>query len=117
MSKELIDTYIYLSKRDKKGVRILLVFSSQEHIPERVTDLTKLPIEINVRKKLEQIIYDERFNWEPWIESAKTYDDFKVKLRKRGYIGIPMSSQPEIYSEVQVVNRVSNSRVMIQKVS
>lgn len=117
MQKDLIETYIYLAKRDKMGIKLLTTFLSQNHIPERLTNLSQIPLGINVVKKLEQIIYDNRLNWEPWIESASDYDALKVKLKKRGYVGVPMSSQPEFYLDVQVVNRVSASRVMLQKPS
>lgn len=117
MQKDLIETYIYLAKRDKMGIKILTTFLSQNHIPERLTNLSQIPLGINMIKKLEQIIYDNRLNWEPWIESAVDYEALKATLKKRGYTSVPMSPQPEFYSDVQVVNRISTSRVMIQKPS
>jgi hypothetical protein len=113
----LIDTYIYLAKRDKKGIKILTTFMSQNHIPERIKDLSIIPLDPTVYQKVSQMIYDERLNWEPWIESAATYDDLKAKLKKRGYTGIPLSSQPEIYTENIVINTLVNKKVMIQKPS
>ena len=115
MAQTLVDTYIYLAKRDKKGIKILTIFLSQNHIPERLKNISDIPLDPNVSQKIEQIIYDNRLNWEPWIESAGTYEDLKAKLKKRGYIGIPLSSQPEIYSESIVVNTLVNKKVMIQK--
>lgn len=115
MTQILIDTYIYLAKRDKKGIKILTVFLSQKHIPERFKSSTNIPLSSNVSQKIEQIVHDNRLNWEPWIESAATYEELKSKLKKRGYLGLPLSSQPEIYSENIVVNTLVNKKVMIQK--
>lgn len=110
-----IDLYLYLTKRDKKGIRILSKFLAAEHIPERLTDLSQLSISIGVLKDLEQIIYDSRMLWEPWIESASTYDQLKINLKKRGYTNIPMSAQPELFAPTQTANKQSNKKTMIQK--
>lgn len=115
LSVKTIDLYLYLTKRDKKGIRILSKFLAAEHIPERVTDMSQLPISISVLKSLEQIIYDSRMLWEPWIESAATYDQLKTKLKKRGYTNIPMSAQPELFAPTQTINKESNKKTMIQK--
>jgi len=111
----LIDTYVYLARRDKKGIKILTTFLSQSHIPERIRDITTIPLDAAVSQKIAQSIYDERLNWEPWIESASTYEEFKNRLKKRGYLGIPLSSQPLFYTENLVINTVINKKVMIQK--
>lgn len=118
MNKTLIDTYIYLAKRDKRGIKILTMFQSQNHIPQRANSLSNIPMDVNVLQKIQQIVYENRLSWEPWIESAATYDELKVKLKKRGYTGIPMSQQPAVpYSSKKVVNRVKDSKVMVQKIS
>jgi len=117
LNQKLIDTYVYLAKRDKRGIKILTIFQSQNHIPERANNLSEIPMEINVLQKIQQIVYDNRLNWEPWIESAGTYDQLKAKLKKRGYTGIPMSQQPEVPSPKKVVTRVQESKVMIKRVS
>jgi hypothetical protein len=115
MTQSLIDTYIYLAKRDKKGIKILTIFLSQRHIPERVKNFTDIPLDANIYQKIEQIAYDNRLNWELWIESAATYGELKTKLQKRGYLGLPLSSQPEIYAETKVINTLVNKKVMVQR--
>jgi hypothetical protein len=92
-----------------------LIFSSQNHVPQRANNLSNIPMDVNVLQKIQQIAYDNRLNWEAWIESAETYDELKNKLKKRGYTGIPMSQQPEVPSSRKVVNRVTKSAVMVQK--
>lgn len=117
MNDKLVDTYIYLAKRDKRGIRLITHFKSQTHIPERYSSFFKIPFDLNVLNRIEQIIYNNRLEWEPWIESANNYDDLKTKLIKRGYSGLPMRAQPEVSSNVVYINRSMNTKIMIQKLS
>ena len=75
-------------------------------------------IEISIFKD-EGFHINKGYNLRTWYYDENMYselvDEIKAKLKKRGYIGIPLSSQPEIYSESIVVNTLVNKKVMIQK--
>ena len=64
----------------------------------RIDDVQTIGLPLEIASELKQIIYDNRIYWEPWIQSADTFDDFRAALKIRGYTNIPLSSQPEIYS-------------------
>jgi len=92
------DLYIYLGKRDKSSVRILLKVLGKSVLATRITDVNLLNLPSDTASKLSQIIYDERMMWEPWIEAATNYENLKAALKSRGYSNIPLSPQPELSS-------------------
>jgi len=49
-------------------------------------------------QKLTEIVYELRLDWEPWIESADSFDNIKDKIKKRGYSNLPISFIPEVGS-------------------
>lgn len=116
MKQELFNLYLYLARRDKSSIRLLCRFLSQKQSAERVLSVDNFPIENNIKNAINQILYDSRLEWELWKESFLNYEDFKYSLRKRGYKGIPISSQPEIINSSSLfLNKNSPSPVMIRK--
>ncbi len=89
--------YLYLARRDKSGVRLISTFTGQQQAPVRVSDLKVLQLPANLYTQVAKIIADDRMMWEPWIESAPTYDALKTSLKRRGYSGLPVSGQPELF--------------------
>lgn len=91
--------FIYLTRRDKNGVRFLSQFRGKEAVsPTRIKELTELNLPPANTQKLNEIIYDSRLEWEPWIESADSFDNIKEKIKKRGYANLPISFIPEVGS-------------------
>ena len=86
--------YLYLGRRDKKGIRILAKFQGTSQMATRIDNLAAL-IPPELAGPINQIIYDSRMMWEPWIESADSYNDLRASLKMRGYSGVPVSPQPE----------------------
>ncbi len=87
--------WLYLARRDSKGIRILTTFSGRSQAAVRVPDLSILQMPISWQTEIEQIIHDSRMLWEAWVESADTYDELRSKLQKRGYKEIPVNGTPE----------------------
>ena len=88
------DLYFYLARRDKKGVRIIAKFQGTPQMATRISDISSL-VPPNLSGSLNQIIYDSRMLWEPWVESAESYADLRNSLEIRGYTNIPISSTAE----------------------
>jgi len=94
--QEQIKVWIYLTRRDKSGVRFLSQFRSKMEIsPTRIKNIADLSIPTENIQKLDEIIFQSRLEWEPWIESANSFDVIKNKIKKRGYSNIPISFIPE----------------------
>ena len=98
-TKKETKVWIYLTKRDKSGVRFLSQFRGKEEVsPTRLKDVADLSLPPANTQKLTEIIYEARLEWEPWIESAASFDDIKDKIKRRGYTNIPISFIPEVGS-------------------
>ncbi|MBM3206898.1 MAG: hypothetical protein FJZ43_04740 [Candidatus Staskawiczbacteria bacterium] len=63
--------------------------------PTRIKNIADLSIPTENIQKLDEIIFQSRLEWEPWIESANSFDVIKNKIKKRGYSNIPISFIPE----------------------
>lgn len=88
--------FLYLARRDGRGIRILTVMSGREQPPTRLNDIKTLQLPSQLQAELERIIADDRMMWEPWIESAESYDALRANLKKRGYTNTPVNGQPEL---------------------
>ena len=116
----MFEIYLYLTKRDKKGMRIIAKFLSKEQSAIRITEenITNLSIPINILNDINKKIYDSRMMWEVWAETSDSYLSLKKLLKKRGYKNIPMSAQPEIMTlTIELDNRLENKKPMIQKLA
>jgi hypothetical protein len=113
MANKNTDVYIYLAKRDKSSVKILFICRGLPIIASRLEDVDALSLPAEISGELKQKIYDDRIYWEPWIQSADTFADFRAALKVRSYNNIPLSSQPEIYSVTAQSN--ANTKSLPQK--
>ena len=91
MGQETKKIYLYLGRRDKKGVAILSVLHGPSVPPSRVPDIARLGLPRDLTARLKQSIHEERMYWEPWIEAADTYTDLVESLKKRGYTNVPVN--------------------------
>lgn len=82
--------YLYMGRRDKKGVKILSVFSGTNLPRSRVEDLRNLHLPSLMENAISKTIHENRLLWEVWIEGAERFDELKQKLEKRGYRNIPL---------------------------
>jgi hypothetical protein len=98
MATNSSELYIYLARRDKTAIRILMKVVGNPVLATRITDINLLNLPAEKANKVSQIIYDNRMLWEPWIESSSSFDNLRAALKTRGYQNIPMSPQPEISS-------------------
>lgn len=119
MAQPPIDLYIYLLRRDKKGVRILSRMKSKYLGPIKIDDIAALNLPSNLAENLERLIHESRMMWVPWAETAKSYEELRGSLSRRGYINIPVNNQPEvrIYGStlpVANVSKLSQPSVMLQ---
>jgi hypothetical protein len=64
----------------------------------RLTDIHSLRLPPEVTAELQTIIYDRRMDWEPWIESADSYEELRQKIASRGYSQLPLKGNP-LHSE------------------
>ncbi|MCK9459699.1 MAG: hypothetical protein M0R80_08675 [Proteobacteria bacterium] len=85
--------YLYLGKRDKKGIKVLTVFPGKELSRAKVDNIKSLHLPPDIELALQKTIQEHRFLWEIWIEEAADFNDLKTKLEKRGYRNIPIHAE------------------------
>lgn len=86
--------YLYLARRDKTSVRLLMVFMGEPKSGR--VDVTSLGLPSDYLGPIEQEVYANRMLWEPWVEPAVSFQQLKDKLAQRGYTDLPMSSNPVV---------------------
>lgn len=87
--------WIYLGRRDKSGIKILSQFRGKKIMATRITNLFDLQLPTDYHEFIAKEIYDNRFLYEPWVESASNYAAFKQQLSNRGYYNLPVSNMPK----------------------
>ena len=95
MPANLTNLFLYLARRDSKGVRILTILRGRPQTAVRLTDLSVLNLPSSWQVEIEKVVFDDRMLWEPWIESAEDYAQLKTRLKKRGYSNLPINGQSE----------------------
>lgn len=88
----------------------------------KIDNVKQLQLNPEWETKLGKIMYDNRIEWELWIEHAKDYQDLRRKLSVRGITGVPPSfnflmDEMASYKNPETVNakNVSKTKVMTQR--
>lgn len=116
----MAEIYLYLTKRDKTGVRLLAKFQGRELLPTRLDDLSLLGLPITWELQLGDIIFNSRMLWEPWAESSDTFIELRTNLKKRGYSNVPSSSQLEFndsntFPTTINISKLPKKKIMLRK--
>lgn len=83
--------YIYLARRDKKGIKVISGFNFEgKAYAARVEDISRLGLSPQVSAKVAKEAYDNRMEYELFVESAESFEDLKSSLRGRGYSNLPL---------------------------
>lgn len=84
--------YVYLARRDKKGIKILGSFEHASKIyPTKVSqeDLPRLNMDPRTHSEISSALEENRMEYELVLETAESFDDLKSSLSRRGYTRIP----------------------------
>lgn len=111
--------YLYLAKRNKNGIMILMTLGEGICLPTRLNDqLYTLGLPNEKLKHIERLVKSNRITSEIWIESAVDYRDLRSKLHKRGYKGMPISDKPAIFPatiDASAIQRLPNQKKMMRR--
>lgn len=92
MPKKRNEMYVYLARRDRKGVKILASFdhSSTVH-PTKVDlkDISGLGMDPGVNSVVAKEAFDNRMHYELYLETADSFEGLRSSLAGRGYSRIP----------------------------
>ena len=81
----MMKSYLYLASRNKKGIKLVATLETSKFICSRITSVADLSLPLSWRKQIEQIIYENRMLYEPWLETADNFQELKTRLEKKGY--------------------------------
>lgn len=83
--------YIYLARRDKKGIKVVSGFNFEgKAYATRVEDISRLGLGPQVSALVSKEAYENRMEYELFIESAESFDDLRLSLQNRGYSNLPL---------------------------
>lgn len=119
MKKNLKVLWLYLAKRDKKGIQIVANFLCRELDPIRLDDIKRLTLPISWESKIFEYIEQNKIQWEPWVQTSESFDDIKKNLKIRGYSDIPSNGQPMMPITPLLVVNINNfpkQKNMIRKI-
>jgi len=106
---------LYLASRSKKGIKIITILTGESIVSSRLTDIKFLKLTQLLESKVQNLIYDNRILYEPWIESAKDYNELKDRLKKRGFTNLPMGPNTMLNINQGNIEKVETSNFKIRK--
>lgn len=94
--------FIYFGRRDRKAVDIVGIAATNDVLSEtyQMDDISKHKDNIPA-DKLQKLIMWQRnklMDWQLYVENFKDFNDFREKLAKRGYKGLPNYGNPLLFS-------------------
>jgi len=107
-------TYLYLAKRDKKGIKLLATFPGNTN-PIKVEDIGKLKLPENVKTEILNSINQNRMLYETWMESAENYQKLKENLTRRGFSNLSSYVPPEHFVPGKVEHKIKTVKSMLRK--
>src|SRR5574343_2116453 len=86
--------YLYLAKRSRQEIKLITVLQGENVVSSKITDLSKLSWPPLWEHKINKIIYDNRLLYEPWIESATSFEELRSRLFEKGFKDITSNPSP-----------------------
>lgn len=75
-------------------MKLITVLRAPGKVASRLTDLSSLKLPQLWERKIAQIIHDNHMAYEPWVESADSFEELKKNLKERGFTDLPMGGTP-----------------------
>ena len=112
--------YVYLARRDKKGVKFLGGFSYPNKIyPTKLNeeDLTKLNMDQKTSYEIASSLKTNRMEYELFMETAESFDKLRSSLSSRGYSKIPSNQFSKTLNSGLINEKVlvTNNSVMMRR--
>jgi hypothetical protein len=105
--------FIYLARRDKKGIKTLFNFSYKTKIyPTKISNIENLQFNNEIKNSLYVEVDRNKSLYELYIESANSFNDLKKSLKQRGYKNLPLQ---QINMKLLDVNQNINENFVVTK--
>ena len=111
---------LYFARRDKKAVDVVAKLESKQinSICLPINDIKQYldTIPPAAIQKIMNMQNKRQMDWQLYLENFNGYEDFKMKLARRGYKGMPSSISPMIYSGKEMAKlALGQPKKMLQK--
>lgn len=109
--------FLYLCKRDKKGVVLLLRLNGNQIPKTFLYDFENLGLTENIKSKCENYYNPLKLSWQIIIESANNFNDIKKRLYRDGYQNIQIDNSP-LFLNLETSNQnifEKIEKIMLQK--
>lgn len=114
--------FIYFGRRDRKAVDIVGIAPTEAILSEvyQMDDIAKHKDNIPA-DKLQKLIMWQRnrlMDWQLYVENFKDFNDFREKLTKRGFKGLPNYGNPLLFNApapVVELNKPANKTMLQRK--
>lgn len=113
----MANLYLYLAKRDRKGIKLITTFQGLSTMPVRIVNLVELRLDKHFLESIEKIVDDNRMEYDLWLESANSCEDLKNKLLSRGYEVPIRISQMMTGNNVADTRKIGNRKVMAKNLN
>lgn len=107
--------YVYLSHRDKKGIKLLGSLECVQSIYQKINDISDLKLPKDIEKDISDMVFENRMKWDLWIETAKDYIELETKLKNRGFRELPRYSTPAYNFTVAKIKYATNYTAQLKK--
>lgn len=109
--------FLYMLKRDKKGMILLMVFNGEKISKTPINDFKILGFDKEKTKILEDFYSPYKMNYEVILESHDDFNSLKKKLLERGCKNLPISNQAQFsnWKRENPTNFLKTQKIMLQK--
>ena len=113
--------FIYFGRRDRKAVDIVGIAPTNETFSEiyQMEDISKHKNNIPPDKVQKLIMWQRNrlMDWQLYVENFKDFNDFREKLVKRGFTGLPNYGNPLLFHASEAVVQISapSQKTMLQR--
>jgi|688.fasta_scaffold192874_3 hypothetical protein len=105
--------FIYLARRDKKGIKCLFNFPYKTKVyPTKIDNIENFQFSNEIKSSLYLEFEKNKFLYELYMESANSYNDLKQSLIKRGYKNLPLQ---QISLKLMDSNQNINENFLVTK--
>ncbi len=88
--------FVYLASRKKDGIKVVTILEGPPSVRSPLTDLTRLNLPQKLSEEVGRKIHEHRMLYEPFVESAGSYNELRDRLVARGFHDLPMGCAPLI---------------------
>jgi hypothetical protein len=89
--------FLYLASRSKQGIKIVTHFKADKEVNSPLSSLEELELPPQWKMAVGKILNENKMLYEPRLETAKSYNELKERLKTRGFTNLPMGELPMIH--------------------